>query len=287
MGYNWIDDTMNRNRRSGARWLHDIGQEEVQKGFFQVLRDLETGHFDYNKHGFIFFEDIFMNESYAAARYKSQELAYKLTALSSAIAADKGDVDEYIQAEYSSMEYDAYILNTYRNAVDVYRYSMDANAFIVAIDNISTLGKRKKLIRDKIELDIKPTNVTWCQYKNMTPNCVDRFLRGIIRGKTPVSETYDVIQNNPMMLMLAINQSARKLKLYTMLDTGLKMYLDANIGEPYALSLYPSIKRSQTAYAILHDGLVNLSGINIADPMFRGNLTALKSTLMKDYNGAI
>ena len=121
----------------------------------------------------------------------------------------------------------------------------------------------------------------------MTPNCVDRFLRGIIRGKTPVSETYDVIRNNPMMLMLAINQSARKLKLYTMLDTGLKMYLDANIGEPYALSLYPSIKRSQTAYSILHDGLVNLSGINIADPMFRGNLTALKSTLMKDYNGAI
>ena len=228
-----------------------------------------------------------MNESYAAARYKSQELAYKLTALSSAIAADKGDVDEYIQAEYSSMEYDAYILNTYKNAVDVYRYNMDANAFIVAIDNISTLGKRKKLIRDKIELDIKPTNVTWCQYKNMTPNCVDRFLRGIIRGKTPVSETYDVIRNNPMILMLAINQSARKLKLYTMLDTGLKMYLDANIGEPYALSLYPSIKRSQTAYSILHDGLVNLSGINIADPMFRGNLTALKSTLMKDYNGAI
>lgn len=287
MAYNWIDDTMNRNRRSGARWLHDIGQEEVQKGFFQVLRDLETGHFDYNKHGFIFFEDVFMNESYAAARYKSQELAYKLMALGSAMSSSKENVDEFIQAEYSYMEYDAYMLDTYKNAVDVYRYNTDANAFLMAMDNITTLGKKKKLVRDTIELDVKPVNVTWCQYRNMTPNCVDKFLRGIVRGKTPVSETCDIIQNNPMMLVLAINQSARKLKLYTMLDTGLKMYLDANVGEPYALSLYPSIKRSQTAYSILHDGLVALSGINIADPLFRGNMTALKSNLMKDYNGAI
>lgn len=289
--YNWIEDTLNKMKRSGARWLIDLGQEEIQRGFLNnVLRDIESGHLDYSKYGWVLFEEPFMNESYAAACNKSKDLYYKLWALSFFVDRVKRgeEVDYYgILPEYEIIKHDYNILGIYSKAVENYRLYQNKEEFILCMDDITTEGKMKKIIKDTVEVNNKPHELTWMQYRTMSAGCVDKFLRGLAKGKTPIQDSIDTVKKFPNIVAAAIRTATTRMYLYSAMETGISEILKHNPQDQgFVMFLYPQIKRSQSAYSIALEGLQNIVGVPVDNFMFKPNMISLRERL-KDYNGAL
>lgn len=292
MGFSWIDETINRNRRSGSNWLHDIGPEEVQKGFFFVLKDIENGHFDMKHFGTVILDEVFINESYNAALHRSNDNFYKSWALSYWVdRVMRGEeVDRFgIMNEVNliGLEHDTY--QAWTKAVDAYRYTHDPNQILFGMDEIQTLGKRKKIIRDTIDIETKPRNVIWSDYRAINTMGVDKFIRTLNKGKVSVMDTINTIAKNPMILSRARELAQKRYILYGEIESGYRKILDQNPMNPdqWVMTSYHQIKRSQTAYNILIDKLDMLLTMPLNDPRFKGTMIALKALLIKDYNGAL
>lgn len=291
MGFNWIEDTANRYRRSGSNWMHDIGPEELQKGFFAIMRDIESGHFDFNKYMYVLLDDEFINESYNAATHKANDAFYRSWALSyfldRVMAGEPDPYDIRSEASLIGLEHEAY--QTWYKTIDAYRYTHDPNTIISGMDMIQTIGKRKKIIRDTMEINDKPAWVLWSQYKSTSPGAVDKFIRNLGKGKVPVTDIINDIIKTPGLLAKACAAAQKRFILHSEIESGMRKILDNNPmkPDPWVMSAYPGIKKSMTAYNIVKDKLYEISCMDPNSPIFKSTLIALKSILIKDYNGSL
>lgn len=289
--YNWIEDTMNRCRRNGSNWLHDIGPEEVQKGFFAIIRDIESGHFNMKYFESVILDEIFINESYSAARHRANDAYYKLWALSFfAERVRAGEPDpNHIMYEYSMIKFEQDSYAAWVKWVDAYRFTKDPNMMLRAIDDVTTIGKRKKIAKDLEEINSKPQNVLWEQYKSISPGIVDRFIRNIGKGKVPATDIIDAAVKQPAIVYKAYEVAKKRVALHGEIEAGYRKILDLNPMDPdqHVWTAYPSCKRTLTAYNILTEKLETLGQLNPNSPIFRNYVITLKSLLIRDYNGAL
>lgn len=293
--YSWFSDTMNRMRRSGDRWIQDLGGEEIQRGFLNsVIKDLEKGIVNFEKWGYVFLDPTYMSQTKAAARYKKQELFVKLHAVSFFIdRLQKGEEqDPYnVKAEYDLLTYDADILNIYVMACDTYEQTCNVNPYAAAqffatIDEITTFGKRKMQVRNQLDIDSKPPGMMWSQYRTINATVVDRFIRGLAKPRTPVNETLDAIKKNPFILTRAWQVGIRRLNLASAMQNGLMLILNSDPTNQYIHAMYPTIKRMESGYQTLVEGLEALMRVPMNDYTWSSNVKVLVER-MRDYNGAM